>query len=393
MDSEWQHLNESQRCAVQQVLASQDRVMGIQGVAGTGKTTSLDAIRQTAEDRGYTVQGLAPTSRAARQLEEAGIPAKTLQHYLMQSKSPQQDKTLFFVDESSLASTKQMREFLDRLPADSRVVFVGDVRQHQGVEAGKPFEQLQNAGMQTAKLDTIIRQRDPRLKEAVELLAKGEAPAALKKLQEQGRVHEIPDPGQRFSAIVRRYLEAANANNALVISPDNQSRRELNQLIHQELQRTGRVQSDEHRTSVLVPRQDLTGAERRWAARYDLGDIIRYSRGSTSLAFERGDYAQVVSVNEKENLLTVRRENGAEVTYDPRRLQGVNVYREVEQTFSVGDRIQFTAPDKHLGVANRELATIEAFSSVTEPSRSSNRPRASNASRPRRSLHDLARAK
>src|SRR6185437_4777582 len=46
--------------------------------------------------------------------------------------------------------------------------------------------------------------------------------------------------------------------------------------------------------------------------------------------------------------------------YDPRRLTGVSVYREVAGEFSVGDRIQFTAPDKSLGVANRDLATIEA---------------------------------
>ena len=48
-------------------------------------------------------------------------------------------------------------------------------------------------------------------------------------------------------------------------------------------------------------------------------------------------------------------------TYDPRRLTGVSVYREIDREFSVGDRIQFTAPDKSLGVANRDLAAIEAI--------------------------------
>jgi ATP-dependent exoDNAse (exonuclease V) alpha subunit len=53
--------------------------------------------------------------------------------------------------------------------------------------------------------------------------------------------------------------------------------------------------------------------------------------------------------------------NGERATYDPRRLTGVSVYRESDREFSVGDRIQFTAPDKLLGVANRELAAIEAL--------------------------------
>jgi ATP-dependent exoDNAse (exonuclease V) alpha subunit len=111
--------------------------MGIQGMAGTGKTTSLEAIRKSAEAQGFTVQGFAPTSRAAKQLEEAGIPAHTLQYHLVQPHNPAQDRTLFFIDEASLASTKQMRQFLARLGPNERVVFVGDIRQHQGVEAGK----------------------------------------------------------------------------------------------------------------------------------------------------------------------------------------------------------------------------------------------------------------
>jgi len=49
------------------------------------------------------------------------------------------------------------------------------------------------------------------------------------------------------------------------------------------------------------------------------------------------------------------------ISYDPRRLSGVSVYREIDREFSVGDRIQFTAPDKSLGVANRDLAVIESI--------------------------------
>lgn len=36
----------------------------------------------------------------------------------------------------------------------------------------KPFEQLQQAGMRTAQLDQIVRQKDPLLKEAVEQLSR-----------------------------------------------------------------------------------------------------------------------------------------------------------------------------------------------------------------------------
>ena len=91
-------------------------------------------------DRGYHVEGFAPTSRAARQLNQAGIQAGTLQLFLARSANPDlpEQKHFYLVDESSLASTNQIREFLSRLGPDDRVLLVGDIRQHQGVEAGKP---------------------------------------------------------------------------------------------------------------------------------------------------------------------------------------------------------------------------------------------------------------
>lgn len=54
------------------------------------------------------------------------------------------------------------------------MLLVGDARQHQAVEAGSPFEQFQHAGMETVRLSEIVRQKDPKLKGVVELLAAGE---------------------------------------------------------------------------------------------------------------------------------------------------------------------------------------------------------------------------
>jgi ATP-dependent exoDNAse (exonuclease V) alpha subunit len=59
-------------------------------------------------------------------------------------------------------------------------------------------------------------------------------------------------------------------------------------------------------------------------------------------------------------VVTVQKSTGERANYDPRRLTGVSVYREVAHDFSAGDRIQFTAPDKAPGVANRGLAVLES---------------------------------
>jgi conjugative relaxase-like TrwC/TraI family protein len=355
------HLNLAQKTVVEDVLSSPDRIQGIQGFAGSGKTTTLIAIRSAAEKQGYQVKGFAPTSRAARQLNEAGIEAGTLQAFLARTTNSdlREQKHFYLVDESSLASTNQMREFLSRLGAYDRVLLIGDIRQHQGVEAGRPFEQLQDAGMRTARLDEIVRQHDPALKSAVELLAAGQVSAALDALQQQGRVKEIPNQEERVRAIAKSYVESPQ--NTLIVSPDNASRRELNVAVRQKLKANGSLAPEDHTFRVLVQRQDMTGAERSWANHYDINDVVRYARGSKAVGIEAAAYASVVAINPAVNLLTVEKANHELATYDPRRLTGVSVYQEIERDFSLGDRIQFTAPDKSLGVANRDMAAIEAI--------------------------------
>jgi conjugative relaxase-like TrwC/TraI family protein len=356
-------LNQAQRAAIEQVLTSRDRIQGLQGVAGGGKTTTLASIRQGAEQSGYAVEGFAPTSRAARQLRDAGIGADTLQGFLARCRDTgPATKHLYMVDESSLASTQQMREFLRRISSQDKVLLIGDTRQHQSVDAGKPFEQLQQAGMRTAQLDKIIRQRDPQLLKAVEHLSKNETEIGLQMLQQQGRVTEIVDPQERIAAIAKAY--AAHPENTIIVSPDNASRRAINQAVRQELQARGVLDKEDRSMRVLTPRSDMTGADRAWAARYQAGDVLHYGRGSNEHGIEGGSYAQVVATDPKENLVTVRKENGGQVTYNPARLRGISAYREIEREFAIGDRVQMTAPNRELGVANRDLGTIQQIDAV-----------------------------
>ncbi len=202
-----------------------------------------------------------------------------------------------------------------------------------------------------------MRQKDPALKEVVQQLARGNVRDALDKLDAQGRVHEIVDRNERLGEIVREY--AKQPEGTLVVSPDNESRREINQVIHREMQARGQVDRSECRMRTLVARQEITGVDRQWAVQYEPGDMVRYTRGSKTHGIAAGEYARVERVNEKENLVTVKRKNGEQVSYDPRRLHGVTLYRETERAFSKGDRVQFTAPDRERHIANRELGTIE----------------------------------
>jgi conjugative relaxase-like TrwC/TraI family protein len=360
------HLTADQRAVLIQVLSNADRVQALEGVAGAGKTTTLTAVREELERDGYRVQGLAPTSRAAAKLAESGIASMTLQRHLMDSSQPlssgqaERDQPhIYVLDESSLASTRQMHEFLQRLGPTDRVLLVGDVRQHHAVEAGRPYQQLQEAGLATARLDTIVRQQDPQLKEAVEHLSRGRIQTAVAALTAQHRIQELPDREARLAAIAREFMK--EPANTLVVSPDNASRQDLNRAIHALMQRSGQVAQDDHHLRVLVPRQDVTGADRQWAARYAPGDVVRYPGPSTALRIRPGEYARVVHVDSGRNQVTVSRADGDLLTYSPRRLSGIALYREEQRAFAVGDRVQFTAPYRVHRVANRELGTIDAI--------------------------------
>ena len=353
-----QHLNAGQKAAAEEILTSRDLIQGLEGKAGVGKTTLLKSVREAAEKRGYVVEGFAPTSRAANQLRDAGIFADTLQGFLARVRQPASGRHLYMVDESSLASTKQVRDFLAKLEPADRVLLIGDTRQHQGVEAGKPFEQLVNAGMKTAQVDQIVRQRNaPELLKAVEHLSRGEIAEGVALLEQQGRVTEIADAQQRIAAIAKSY--AASPENTIVVSPDNASRRQINQAVRSELQALGTVATEGHTMRVLAARSDMTGADRTWAARYTVGDVLYYPRGSQDIGIEKQSYTKVIATQPDDNMLTVQKQDGATATYNPGRLYGVNVYRELEREFALGDRLSFTAPSKELGVANRDIGTVQ----------------------------------
>jgi conjugative relaxase-like TrwC/TraI family protein len=351
------HLSPAQRKAVGEILEGRDRIAGFEGIAGSGKTTTLREVRVAAERDGYRVQGFAPTSRATAQLQEAGIRSATLQRHLAEPRQQSGGRNLHVVDESSLVSTKQAREFFERMGPRDRAILVGDSGQHQAVDAGKPFQQLQEAGMRTVKLEDVVRQRDVGLKQVVHDLSQGRVHEAFNQLREQGRVHEIPDRNQRLNAIAREYPK--DGQRTLVISPDNQTRQDLNNRIREEMKERGTITEPDHRVQVLVPRQDMTGADRAWAAQYREGDVIRYTKGSAQHAIKPGEYATVRDVNVRQNTLQVETKDGREVQYDPKRLRGVSVYERTERSFSAGDRVQLTAPDRSSGLANREMGKIE----------------------------------
>ncbi len=330
-------LNDKQRGAVEAALTTSNRIIGIQGLAGVGKTTLLDEFRRQAEAAGFHLEGVAPSHSAVKALGEAGIQGKTLQSW--EAGGGKLDaSTVLVVDESSLVSSRQMQFLLMRAEkAGARVLLVGDSGQYQSVEAGKAFHQLQEAGMHVATVDKMLRQQRDELRLVARLAAEGKGAEALQKLG--AGVVEIKDRAERHAAIATRFaaLSAEDRADCLILTGSNADRQSLNAAVRGTLGLAGTG-----RDVAVFERGDLTGAEQKRADRYRAGDVIRFEKDYRSLGAAKGDLFSVRAVSGNE--ITLAAADGREVTVAPGNLSGhgFTVGRVAERELAAGDRVRIT---------------------------------------------------
>ncbi len=371
-------LTKGQREAVKLILSAKDRVVGVQGYAGTGKTTMLSRARVLLEKRGFEVKGLAPSASAVKTLgTEAGIESETLQRFLARNagvaaerltrKAERQmraawGKTVLVVDEGSLASTREARDLLRvaralRIP---RVVLVGDEKQLGAVDAGKPFAQLQQAGMKTAVMDDILRQRDPDLKAAVEASLAGEIGRAFEKLG--SNVAQVKADNIAGAVAARWLVLSPGAReNTGVMAPSHDLRRKINAHIRERLAREGSIDGPAFRCERLVSR-GYTNPEKSLAANYAPGDVVAFHRPYKRLGVEKGDELRVSGVDHENRTVVLEGKNGGRVLWKPERIAGrtggAEVYWAEDIELRAGDRIRWTRNDRKLGLVNSRTAEV-----------------------------------
>ena len=281
-------LTKGQGEAVRTVLLSNNLTVGVQGHAGSGKTTMLREVKALLGDR--TIQGLAPSAAAARVLaREAGIPSRTLQHFLTRFNDLSDPDRLargraeyggavLAVDEASMIDTVRMEALL-RIARDlnvARVALVGDTAQLRGVDAGEPFRLLQKAGMATATMDEVLRQRDPALRATVGRVREGEPGAAIAALG--NRVREVRREELGIEA-ARHWLALAPEQRAdtLILAPTHAIRRQANEAVREGLTEEGVLRGRTLAVDRLVNRR-LTRALASDIRSYEPGDTIVFHR-------------------------------------------------------------------------------------------------------------------
>ncbi len=351
-------LGSDQVAAVERVMSATGRVLILQGDAGTGKTTCLKAIIEGIQGGDGRVFGCAPSAGAADVLRrELTGDADTLQQLLVNPdlQRATRDRVLL-VDEAGLVSVREMRD-LCRLAAanGNRLLLVGDVKQHSSVEAGDALRCLQYHGdVPVLRLTEIRRQKKPAYREAVRLLARGQATEALRQFARLGAVTEIHDLPALFRAAATDYVRTVQGGKScLAISPVWSEIHAFTDEARRQLQSAGLLAREEQPRMSVFPLK-WTREQRRRAENYQAGDVLTFHRDSDIFR----QHERVTVVGRTADALIVREPDGEQFTLNPRTVTGFDVGISKTIPVAVGDRLQIRANLKPAGLRNGDLVTV-----------------------------------
>ncbi len=364
-------LNHDQLNAVNSCLLSRDQFTGLQGGAGTGKTMALSVLHRSLTERGYDVTAIAPTHTAVSEVASSiQCTSATVDAFLLKKFSKSRARQFWLVDESSFLSARKI-ERLQKLAIaqNARVLFIGDHKQLESIEAGRAFKQLQDGGMHTAVMAKIMRQQDEQLFDAVTHAVNDEFNQAIDKIESS--VHVIDDEHDRIETMVSQWLDydEADRDAVLMLAPSHAERSIANRLAHQALIARGEIGKRSTSINTLSNRQ-LSNVACRSVASYSIGDMLRFSRDykATSKKLDnsiaKNHYYQVVGIDHDKNQLILHARQGKQrFALNPakrggNRIGGINVFSEETTAVNIGEKIRWTDNNNPIGLKRNNCLTI-----------------------------------
>lgn len=328
--------------AVTHVLTTAHRVAIIRGRAGTGKTSLMREAVRLIEQTGHPVTVVAPTAQAARGVLRAeGFTNADTVAYLLVSPVLQNGLTngVLWVDEAGLLNTSDMTALLALAQQhNARLILSGDTRQHASVVRGDALRILSTvAGLKSAEVSRIFRQRDPAYLQAVQALSQGKVQSAFETLNGIGAIKTIA-PTNPFAGLAADYVDALKrGKTALVISPTHQEGERVTQAIRAKLREVGKIGVTESPAVQLVNR-NLTQAEKSDSRNYRIGQVIQFNQHAPGI--QRGSRWSVTSVAGSHVEITDGFGKTASLPFNCS--SKFDVYNQGEINLSKGDAIRIT---------------------------------------------------
>lgn len=336
-------LNGQQAAAVGHVLTTTHRVSIIRGAAGTGKTTLMKEAVQKIEAAGKQVFVFAPSAQASRGVlksegfKDAETVARLILDKTMQEKVKGQ---VIWVDEAGLLGTKDMTALLDiAARQNARLILGGDTRQHASVVRGDALRILNTvAGIKTAEVSKIYRQKNEDYKKAVEDLAKGDIAAAFGKLDDIGFIKSV-DPMNPQEKLVEDYMAAIKAGKSgLVVSPTHAQGDSITAAIRERLRQEGMLCKKEIAAACLV-NLNMTEAEKSDHRNFAAGQVVQFNQNAPG--FKRGSQ-WLVEKTDKEGIKVRNLDSKETKTLPTDKSDRYDVFDVADMQVAKGDKIRIT---------------------------------------------------
>ncbi|WP_164089319.1 MobF family relaxase [Sphingorhabdus sp. YGSMI21] len=367
-------LNDGQMAAASTIIASSDRIVAVQGLAGAGKSTMLGAVANVLDFEKKPALGLAFQNKMVADLKEVtGLEAMTVASFLMQHDAlltgdhPQRasksrdmlNGAYLIVDEASMISNNQMHALtqIANVASVDKLVLVGDRKQLLSIDAGKSFAVAQAGGLATADMNENLRQRTPELRAVAALTNVGRAGNALKLLGD--RVIETND---RVETAAEYWLNLPEdeRDKTMLFTSGRETRANLNEHIQTGLKDEGKLKGGGLKLTV-ADRVDRTREELRYAHSYQPGFRLEVWTRLQSVGLERGEYR--VSRVFQNGKVEVER-NRKRKAFDPQKLASgakldkLNLTATKEIEVHEGDKIRWTANDKTRDLLNSSIGRV-----------------------------------
>ena len=371
-------LNEGQLGAARLILTSRDRTIAVQGVAGAGKSSVLKPVADVLREEGRKVLGLSVQNTLVQMLErDTGIEAQTLASFLKRwgsitdgerrsgldrEANKELGGSVLILDEASMVSNadkEQLVRIANRVGAQ-RLVLMGDRKQLGAVDAGKPFDLLQQGGIAQAQMNTNLRGRDPVLREAQAAAQAGLARTALDHLKDntvEARVDGAIVAAERWLALSPKERERT-----AIYASGRKIRAAVNEAVQTGLSANGEIGPEKLRLEVL-DRVNLTREELRYIAAYKPGMVLEVAKLERALGLKRGEYA-VRKVDDRKDIVELEDRQGRLHKLKPSRIgrtgkdDNLALFDKRKLEVHQGDRIRWTRNDHRRGLFNAGQARV-----------------------------------
>jgi conjugative relaxase-like TrwC/TraI family protein len=348
-------LGEDQRRAIYHVLRTSDRITGLRGLAGSGKTTALRELVAACKEAKIEPLFCAPTAAATEILRQEGFAAKTLQSLLL-TKPVLSARQLVVLDEAGAVGIDDMKRLFD-LAGNARVVLSGDTGQHASVARGDAMRILErHSNFKSGQLTVIRRQRKAAYRKAVELAAQKRTVEAFAQLERMGVVAEFSD-NQLHDSAAKSYLKALAENKSvLLVAPTWNEIEAVTEKIRTALKTSGRLAGEEKEFQVFDS-LSWTEAQKRDARQYRPGMAIYFHR--TTHGFDKNEMVSVVAV--ENDSLKVQRADGSENLFPLGAGIACDVGEKRKLKIAAGDKLllQANAVARRKHFVNGELVEVK----------------------------------